>query len=38
MESIIRNLIANLRRDVARRHAINVLKNTGYRLVNPMTA
>lgn len=38
LESIIRNFLANLRRDVARRHATNVLKNTGYRLVNPMTA
>lgn len=37
LESIIRNFLANLRRDVARRHATNVLKNTGYRLVNPMT-
>lgn len=38
LESIIRNFLANLRRDVARRHATNVLKNTGYRLENPMTA
>ena len=38
LESIIRNFLANLRRDVVRRHATNVLKNTGYRLVNPMTA
>jgi hypothetical protein len=38
LENIIRNFLANLRRDVARRHATNVLKNTGYRLVNPMTA
>ena len=38
LESIIRNFLANLRRDVARRHATNVLKNTGHRLVNPMTA
>lgn len=38
LESIIRNFLANLRRDVARRHATNVLKNTGCRLVNPMTA
>lgn len=38
LESIIRNFLANLRRDVARRHATNVLKNTDYRLVNPMTA
>lgn len=38
LESIIHNFLANLRRDVARRHATNVLKNTGYRLVNPMTA
>lgn len=38
LETIIRNLIANLRRDVARRRATNVLKNTDYRLVNPMTA
>lgn len=38
LESIIRNFLANLRRDVARRYATNVLKNTGYRLVNPMTA
>lgn len=37
LENIIRNFLANLRRDVARRHATNVLKNTGYRLVNPMT-
>lgn len=36
LESIIRNFLANLRRDVARRRATNVLKNTGYRLVNPM--
>jgi len=38
LESIIRDFLANLRRDVARRRATNVLKNTGYRLVNPMTA
>lgn len=38
LENIIRNFLANLRRDVARRHATNMLKNTGYRLVNPMTA
>lgn len=38
LESIVRNFLANLRRDVARRHATNVLKNTGCRLVNPMTA
>lgn len=38
LENIIRNFLANLRRDVARRHATNVLKNTCYRLVNPMTA
>lgn len=38
LENIIRQFLANLRRDVARRHATNVLKNTGYRLVNPMTA
>lgn len=38
LESIIRNFLANLRRDAARRHATNVLKNTGYRLENPMTA
>lgn len=38
LESIIRNFLANLRRNVARRHATNVLKNTGYRLVNPITA
>lgn len=38
LENIVRNFLANLRRDVARRHATNVLKNTGYRLVNPMTA
>lgn len=38
LESIIRNFLANLRRDVARQHATNVLKNTGYRLANPMLA
>lgn len=38
LESIIRNFLANLRRDVARRRATNVLKNTGYRLANPMLA
>lgn len=38
LESIIRNFLANLRRDVARRRATNVLKNTGYRLANPMSA
>lgn len=38
LESIIRNFLANLRRDAARRRATNVLKNTGYRLANPMTA
>ena len=38
LESIIRNFLANLRRDLIQRHATNVLKNTDYRLVNPMTA
>ena len=44
LESIIRNFLANLRRDVARRqslirqNATNMLKNTDYRLANPMTA
>lgn len=38
LENIVRNFLANLRRDVARRHATNVLKNTGYRLANPMLA
>lgn len=37
LESIIRNFLANLRRDVARQHATNVLKNTDCRLVNPIT-
>lgn len=38
LESIICNFLANLRRDSIRRHATNVLKNTGYRLANPMLA
>lgn len=38
LESIIRNFLTNLRRDAARRRATNVLKNTGYRLANPMLA
>lgn len=38
LETIVRQFLANLRRDVARRRATNVLKNTGYRLENPITA
>lgn len=44
LEGIIRNCLVDLkhnlirRQDFTRRHATNVLKNTGYRLVNPMTA
>lgn len=37
LESIIRNFLADLQRDFIRRQrATNVLKNTGYRLANPM--
>lgn len=38
LETIVRQFLANLQRDLIRRRATNVLKNTGYRLVNPMTA
>ena len=38
LESVIRNCLADLKQNLIRQHATNVLKNTGYRLVNPMTA
>lgn len=44
LETIIRSFLTELKRDLIRRQnlirrsATNVLKNTGYRLVNPMTA
>ena len=44
LESIIRNYLTDLKQNIIRRqslirqNATNVLKNTGYRLVNPMTA
>ena len=37
LESIIRNCLADLKQNLIRQHATNVLKNTGYRLVNPIT-
>lgn len=43
LEAIVRNYLTNLkqnlirRQDFIRQHATNVLKNTDYRLVNPMT-
>lgn len=44
LETIVRNYLTDLkqnlilRQDFIRQHATNVLKNTDYRLVNPMTA
>lgn len=38
LESIIRNYLADLKQNLIRQHATNVLKNTDCRLVNPMTA
>lgn len=44
LETIVCNYLTDLKRNLIRRqdfirqHATNVLKNTGYRLVNPMTA
>lgn len=38
LETIIRNFLTDLKQNLIRQHATNVLKNTGYRLVNPMTA